>query len=664
MRPVVCLLARRLSLPACFGLVWLLPTAVAVFLKWQMIGGDGLTITAHYLGKVEVDTGGPLNWLASFTPLEILSFYRGELLWGLLILPAVSLLLTSGLPARWRAAVLAVASFLLTCVLYAEVLSIRTVGRLLSLTLTSEALTFNACCAPTAREYFGLLEGALLLTAAALTVGLAWWAARQGRRTKAEPACRPHAKLLVGWGLAYALTLAAWLPWLPTVPYHTSVFASAVTAFFSDEALDTSEFEGLPPERLAERYRELTHSPTPRRDPALWGKAQGCDVLVVILETAPARCLAIDGDLPDCPNLARLRRRAWVGTRHHSAYAYTSRAVFSILSSWYPSTLMKNFPQQHPQLALPGLMRSLGQIGYQTALYAPDEFTYRNDDAMYHSLGIGQHYYAERTPAGAGGGGAEDDKIRRPRLDRECLRELKEDMARWHKQDQRFAALFLPQLGHGPWHDFTDGGTDDLLARGRKIISMQDAWMGEILDQLDRAGRLDKTLIVVVGDHGIRARREDRNFRPGMIDDYSFRVPLLIYAPPALQQRTDVAHLTSHVDIAPSVLDLLGVDVGRESEQGTPVWDDRTAGRHVYFLANHLFGADGYFDGRRFFMWNHLSGAVYENDRLHFEVRDLVPKDSPRYREVVDHLRRVTALQEVWASCRCGVNVQPDAPRR
>ena len=237
--------------------------------------------------------------------------------------------------------------------------------------------------------------------------------------------------------------------------------------------------------------------------------------------------------------------------------------------------------------------------------------------------------------------------------DRDCLRELKEDMARWHRQDQRFAALFLPQLGHGPWHDFTEGGTDDLLARGRKIISMQDAWMGEILDQLDRAGRLDKTLIVVVGDHGIRARREDRNFRPGMIDDYSFRVPLLVYAPPALQRRTDMAHLTSHVDVAPSLLDLLGIVGGRESEQGTPVWDDRTAGRHVYFLANHLFGADGYFDGRRFFMWNHLSGAVYANDRLHFEVRDLVPKDSPRYREVVDHLRRVTASRRSGPACRC-----------
>ena len=56
------------------------------------------------------------------------------------------------------------------------------------------------------------------------------------------------------------------------MPYHASVFASAVAAFFSDEALDTSEFKGLSPERLAERYRELTHTPAPRRDPAFWAR--------------------------------------------------------------------------------------------------------------------------------------------------------------------------------------------------------------------------------------------------------------------------------------------------------------------------------------------------------------------------------------------------------
>ena len=66
-----------------------------------------------------------------------------------------------------------------------------------------------------------------------------------------------------------------------------------------------------------------------------------------------------------------------------------------------------------------------------------------------------------------------------------------------------------------------------------------------------------------------------------------------------------------------------------------------------------MFGADGYSSGGRYFMWNHLTGAVYESDRLHFEVGDVVPGGSARYGEVVGHLKRAAALYEVWASSRC-----------
>src|SRR5262249_13202336 len=141
-------------------------------------------------------------------------------------------------------------------------------------------------------------------------------------------------------------------------------------------------------------------------------------------------------------------------------------------------------------------------------------------------------------------------------------------------------------------------------------------------------------------------------------------VPLLVYAPGALGKRFDVPWMTSHIDIPPTLLELLGVRVGRDSEQGSPVWDERIAKRNNYFLAAHLFGADGYCCNGRYFMWNHLTGAVYESVRLHSEVGDVVPNNSPRYDEIVGHLRRVAAMYEVWASSRCpgGTAYVPPAP--
>ena len=166
-------------------------------------------------------------------------------------------------------------------------------------------------------------------------------------------------------------------------------------------------------------------------------------------------------------------------------------------------------------------------------------------------------------------------------------------MHAWGQRGERFAGIFLPQIGHAPWADFTDG-KGDLIARGRKLIAMQDAWLGEILDQLAADGRLEKTLIVVVGDHGTRNTMENPDLLPGIVDVHSFHVPLLIYAPTAIEARTEVRYITSHIDIAPSLLDLLGVRIGRDSEQGAPIWDERIKERNTYFLSNHLFGSDGY----------------------------------------------------------------------
>ncbi len=660
MRRLLALFAREILPLARCAFVWWVPTCIAIFVKSQMIGGDSLAITARAVGKIEVINGDTVDWLASFSLPEQLSFYRGELLWGLLILPVLSLLLTSGrFVIRWRGMILASASIALSCVLYAELLSFRAVGRMLSMTLASDALSFADCCAPTARQYFGARGAVLLASVAILIAGLSWWASRQNRN---EVARKMHFSTntfgtLGLWGFAFGVTFAAWLPWLPTVPYHTSVFECAVKTFVADDTLDTSTYANLTLDELTRRYRELTHSPEPR-ETCHWAAARDCDVLIFVLETAPARCLAIEGDLSDCPNLDRLRQRAFVATQHHTSYPYTSRALFSILSSWYPSTLMKGFPERHPNLSYPGLMQSLRAIGYQTALYAPDSFKVCGFDPMFENLGVEHRVYVEnerRNERSADHESAENDSNRQIRQDRDCLEALKSDLYACHEKGRRYAALFLPQIGHGPWFDLT-GGSDpnNLLARGRKLISMQDAWLGEIMDQLASDGRLDKTIIVVVGDHGVRTRREDPEFRPGMVDDYSFHVPLLIYAPTALQSRTDVQHITSHIDITPSLLDLFGVKLGRESEQGSPVWDERLRTRNTYFPANHLLGSDGYHsaDGK-YCMWNHLNEAIYEKTQLHFDTANLVAKDSPRYQEIKQHLMSAFALQEVWASSRC-----------
>ena len=47
------------------------------------------------------------------------------------------------------------------------------------------------------------------------------------------------------------------------------------------------------------------------------------------------------------------------------------------------------------------------------------------------------------------------------------------------------------------------------------MAKIQEEWLGELVEVIDSAGKLEKTTIVITGDHGIRTERED----PSLIQD-------------------------------------------------------------------------------------------------------------------------------------------------
>lgn len=293
-------------------------------------------------------------------------------------------------------------------------------------------------------------------------------------------------------------------------------------------------------------------------------------------------------------------------------------------------------------------MRTLRRRGYATAAYAPDAYTRETDDPMYGAVGVERRFYSDLFASTVDSTDPVRNKIE---YDRIALQALKNDVTRWHQAGRRYAVLFQPQIGHGPWPDITGGGipASRLLARGRAIIALQDVWLAEIVALLEKAGRLEKTLIVVTGDHGIRTRIEDPAFPVGMIQDYSFHVPLLLYAPGVLSARRDISWMTSHIDITPSLLDLLGVSGGRESEQGSPLWDKRLDRRMVFFWANHYFGSDGYAEpGGSFAMWNRFRDTVYVGQRLDFRGRPPHTRGSAVYERVTGRFSPMIDLQEAW----------------
>jgi arylsulfatase A-like enzyme len=106
-----------------------------------------------------------------------------------------------------------------------------------------------------------------------------------------------------------------------------------------------------------------------------------------------------------------------------------------------------------------------------------------------------------------------------------------------------------------------------MIARYEGEISYTDEWLGALLDGLARLGRLERALVVVVGDHGESFGEHAQLFEHhGELFDAAVRVPLLVRRPDGVGRGARVPGLVRTYDVMPTVLDWVGVETGEEVE--------------------------------------------------------------------------------------------------
>jgi arylsulfatase A-like enzyme len=125
-------------------------------------------------------------------------------------------------------------------------------------------------------------------------------------------------------------------------------------------------------------------------------------------------------------------------------------------------------------------------------------------------------------------------------------------------------------------------------------ITHMDRWMGEIIRALDETGLAQNTVVVFTSDHGA-------SFLHGKatVYDGGTKVPWLMRWPEAIPAHTRVSALTSHVDILPTLLDLLGLPIPDDVQgESMAVWATGGEGRarsYVYAEKNYT----NYYDPTR-----------------------------------------------------------------
>jgi hypothetical protein len=653
--------ARALARPR--RLPWLGPEVLAVFDAFVVLGLLGLYLKlallapqwgaiARFLGK---QPGEPLGWL------DPLGFFASDLILNLLVVPTVATTLLSFAFGAWRVHVACAVSVISSLVYFVELRASSEVGQYISGEMLQDFIGWSTMHPSSASDYLTTASIVKLFALMATLCGVLL--AARGARRSSSRRWRVALRLLLATPAALALVTVvvvapiAYAVRLPSSPLNTSAVTRAAMSLMTAPERGDAGSPWLSLDDALGSLRRLTNTAPFDRTHALVGQEAGADLVVMMMETGPSAAFEYSGDAVRRRGVERLRAHALVSPRHYTAHPYSSDALFAVLSGTYPHgrrLLLQDLAAPEVNGLFSGLPADVGLRG----VYLPSLYQIELDDRMYGAFGARTLYVADRhldDPLRAraqtraddllrGLGGDRMDAAVRDRLrtllvnDLQALERVKADIARTAAGGGRYAIMFFPEIGHGPWPQLPPCDTN-VLARGRMLMDIQDAWLDELLDVIAAARRLDRTVVALTADHGLRTRAEYPALRVGFLIDVMFRVPLMIYAPRAVPVPTVLEAPTSHIDLAPTLLALLGSPDAAARMHGIPVWQRSTRDR-LYLLASAYGGADGFLEGGRYYMHQTLSGAVYASDRLAFGDADQVRPGHPIVPWVVGGLEK------------------------
>ncbi len=410
-----------------------------------------------------------------------------------------------------------------------------------------------------------LTFAALALPCAVLVVAACAWRTLHVSRNGALAMLGAIAALGIGVGAARspAHRNAAW------------TFARSLGDRYGAEA-STSTFR---PSRAATLERGLG---------GLRGAGRGRDVVVVVLESVAPRFLAPYGAAADpMPFVTRLGAR---GIRCDNAYAVYPESIKGQIALFHavhpaPGTSAEDYAA----IPVPALATLLTDAGYATALFHSGRFRFLGMAAVLTRSG-----FAHRADAAVIGGEVESSFG----VDEESTVDA---LLRWvdaQPPSRPFCAAYLPVAGHHPYaHPGGPFADDSMLGSYRNAIHYADRAIARLWRGLEARGRAERTLLCIVGDHGQAFGEHAGNFgHTFFVYDENVRVPLWFVAP-GLTDRAGpivVDRVVSHVDVVPTLLDILGIEP-HPSHEGVSLLDPSE--RPALFFADWGSGWLGMRDG-------------------------------------------------------------------
>ncbi len=274
--------------------------------------------------------------------------------------------------------------------------------------------------------------------------------------------------------------------------------------------------------------------------------AAGCNLLLITLDTTRADHLGCYGwQRASTPALDAL---AQTGTRFEHAYANVPITLASHASMLTGTRPPEHGVRDNGRFALGKELPTLAEVfkshGYQTAAFIGSSML----DSRY-GLNRGFDTYDDQMPRPASG-----PPYLERRGDLVCSSAVAWLDEHHDKPFMCWVHFFDPHAPYEPPKEFFERTKDPYDGE----IAFMDANVGRLLKWLDEKHLRDKTLVVVVGDHGESLGEHGYDWHALLVYDSTLHVPLIISLPGLLPKQQVCAQLAGVSDVMPTVLDLMG----------------------------------------------------------------------------------------------------------
>jgi len=287
--------------------------------------------------------------------------------------------------------------------------------------------------------------------------------------------------------------------------------------------------------------------------PLAQARTMKTNVLLVVMESVGA--VHLGGESDPMPYLTSLANGgAGVALpAHYSAWSLTTHSLFSLMCSELPHPSYKPITQVNPAIGCRSISEVLHDNGYYTAFVTSQDLAYDGLGRFMRHRGfdllMDMRTMEDAEGAWRGAWGI-DDRVAVQKLLQLATEE----------RDRPFFISWLSFSAHHPFVTAPEHETQPLEreAAYRRSLTFLDERLRDLVEGLRAAGRLDDTLIVILADHGEgHGKKAGRN-----VYETAVHVPLLLVGPQVAGLSPPVGNqLTHHVDVAPTVLGLLGIDV-------------------------------------------------------------------------------------------------------